>query len=235
MFRLKAAVVLSACLLFSRIGLAQVTTATIYGTVTDPGGASIPGATVALTHQQTGSTMTRVSEDTGDFQFDFLRVGTYTLNITARGFKRYQSSGIDLGAGQTLRQSYSLQIGEITETVQVEGSAPLVNTASAEQLQNYEGKTLVNLPLSRRNFSGILGIGTGVTPATGGSATGIRLNGMGKNGTAFSVDGTEASANPEGRNNQNFGATNYVDILSLESIEEVHTVKGILPAEYGGA
>ena len=58
---------------------------------------------------------------------------------------------------------------------------------------------------------------------------------MGKNGTAFSVDGTESSANPEGRNTQNFGATNYVDILSLESIEEVHTVKGILPAEYGGA
>src|SRR5205807_4201279 len=106
---------------------------------------------------------------------------------------------------------------------------------SVEQLPSFDNQSLVGLPLAGRHFSSLLGVGAGVTPATGGSGTGIRLNGMGKNGTAFSVDGTESSANPEGRNNQNFGATNYVDILSLESIEEVHTVKGVLPAEYGGA
>ena len=214
---------------------AQVTTATVYGTVTDPTGASVPGATVTLTHQQTGAPVAKVTGETGDFQFDFLRVGTYTIQIEARGFKRFQSNGFELVAGQNVRQNYPLQVGDVSETVQVEGAAPLVNTVSAEQMQSYGSKTMVDLPLARRNFSSILGIGTGVTPAAGGSAQGFRLNGIGKNGTAFSVDGTESSANPEGRNNQTFGAVNYVDILSLESIEEVHTVKGILPAEYGGA
>jgi len=214
---------------------AQVTTATVYGTVNDPSGASIPAATVTLKHQETGAVATKVTTDTGDFQFDFVRVGAYTLTIEGRGFRRHQSSGMELAAGQSVRQTYTLQVGDVSETVQVEGAAPLVSTVSSEQLQSFGSKTVVDLPLARRNFSSILRVGTGVTPATGGSATGIRLNGVGKNGTAFSVDGTEASANPEGRNSQNFAATNYVDILSLEAIEEVHTVKGILPAEYGGA
>jgi len=207
----------------------------LYGTVADPTGAIVPGANVTLRHEQTGGTLSKLAGDGGDFQFDFLRVGAYTIQIEAKGFKRYQSSGFELIAGQNVRQTYQLQVGDTSETVQVEGAAPLVNTVSAEQLQSYGSGKLVDLPLARRNFSSILAIGSGVTTASGGSAQGIRLNGMGKNGTAFSVDGTESSANPEGRNMQNFGGVNYVDILSLESIEEVHVVKGILPAEYGGA
>lgn len=224
-----------AILALSLNATAQVTTATLYGTVTDPSGASVPAATITLTHQETGTTLEKAAGDAGDFQFDFLRVGTYTLQIEAQGFKRSVSKAIELTAGQSVRQAFPLQIGSLTDTVQVEGTSPLVNTASAEQLQSFGAKTVKDLPLARRNFSSLLGIGAGVTPATGGSATGIRLNGVGKNGTAFSVDGTEASGNPEGRNAQNFGGVNYVDILSIESIEEVHIVKGILPAEYGGA
>ena len=216
-------------------GWAQVTTATLSGTVTDPTGASTPGATVTLTHQETGTVISKVAGRDGDFQFDFLRVGTYNITIEAKGFKRYETRGIELTAGQNVRQAHALQIGDVNETVQVEATAPLVNTVSSEQLQTFDTKTVVDLPLARRNFSGILRLGTGVTPATGGSANGIRLNGQGKNGTAFSVDGTESSGNPEGRNAQNFGGVNYVDLLSMESIEEVHVVKGVLPAEYGGA
>ena len=117
----------------------------------------------------------------------------------------------------------------------VEASAPLVNTVTSEQTNAFDSKTVKDLPLARRNFSGLLRVDSGVTVATGGSATGIRLNGQGRNGTAYSVDGTESSGNPEGRNAGNFGGVNFVDLLSIESIEEVHIVKGILPAEYGGA
>ncbi len=214
---------------------AQVTTATIYGTVTDPTGAAVPGGNVHLTHQETGAVTTKVSGEAGDFQFDFLRVGTYTILIETQGFKRFEAKGIELVAGQNVRQTFPLQVGDVTETVQVEGTAALVNTVSSEQLQSFGSKTVKDLPLAKRNFSNLLTVGTGVSGASGGSGSGVRLNGIGKNGTAFSVDGTEASGNPEGRNTQNFGGTNYIDILSLESIEEVHTVKGILPAEYGGA
>src|SRR6185503_19676599 len=140
------------------------------------------------------------------------------------------SVGLDLVAGQNVRQSYPLQVGDVTETVQVEGTTPQVNTVSAEQSQTFGAKTVTDLPLARRNFSGILRVGSGVTPTGGG----VRLNGVGRSGTGYWVDGTEASGNPEGRSSQSFGGTGYVDILSIESIEEVNVVKGILPAEYGG-
>jgi outer membrane receptor protein involved in Fe transport len=214
---------------------AQVTTATFSGTVTDPTGAATPDATVTLTQDETGIVVTKVTGRDGDFQFDFLKVGTYTINIEAKGFKRYAAKGIDLTAGQSVRQTYPLQIGDVTESVVVEASAPLVNTVSAEQTNAFDSKTVKELPLARRNFSGLLRIDSGVTLSTTGSANGIRLNGQGKNGTAYSVDGTEASGNPEGRNAGAFGGVNFVDLLSIESIEEVHVVKGILPAEYGGA
>ena len=233
--RIRALTFLCSLSLFVAGAAGQVSTATLYGSVTDPSGANIPGAAVTLKHEQTGAAISKVAGSAGDFQFDFLRVGNYTIQIEAPGFKRSQAVGLELVAGQTVRQTYMLQVGDVSETVQVEGTSPLVNTVSAEQLQSYGSRAITELPLARRNFSSILSVGSGVTPASGGSATGIRLNGVGKNGTAFSVDGTEASANPEGRNSQTFGGVNYVDILSLESIEEVHVVKGILPAEYGGA
>lgn len=226
---------LAILLVSSGTGWAQVTTATFSGTVTDPTGAAVPDATVTLTQDETGTVTTKMTGRDGDFQFDFLRVGTYTINIESKGFKRYAAKGIELTAGQSVRQTYPLQIGDVSESVVVEASAPLVNTVSAEQSNSFDSKTVKDLPLARRNFSGLLRVESGVTVATGGSATGLRLNGQGKNGTAYSVDGTESSGNPEGRNAGNFGAVNFVDLLSIESIEEVHIVKGILPAEYGGA
>jgi hypothetical protein len=87
---------------------AQVTTATIYGTVVDPSSARIPGASVNLTQTETGAVTTKITTETGDFQFDFVRPGTYTLSIELPGFKRYQANGIQLVAGQSMRQTYSL-------------------------------------------------------------------------------------------------------------------------------
>jgi hypothetical protein len=226
---------LAGFLIFNGTTRAQVTTATFSGTVTDPTGAATPDATVTLTQDQTGIVTIKVTGHDGDFQFDFLRVGSYTITIQAKGFKRYEAKGIDLEAGQNVRRTYPLQLGDVTETVSVEAAAPLVNTVSAEQANAFDSKTVKDLPLARRNFSGLLRLDSGVTVATGGSANGLRLNGQGKNGTAYSVDGTEASGNPEGRNAGAFGSVNFVDLLSIESIEEVHIVKGILPAEYGGA
>jgi len=91
----------------------------------------VPDATVTLTQDETGAVSTKMTGRDGDFQFDFLRVGNYTINIEAKGFKRYAAKGIDLSAGQSVRQIYPLQVGDVSESVIVEASAPLVNTVSA--------------------------------------------------------------------------------------------------------
>ncbi|MGH9630952.1 MAG: carboxypeptidase-like regulatory domain-containing protein [Bryobacteraceae bacterium] len=89
-----AAALIATVLLLLAIGgqpvCSQVTTATLYGTVTDPSQGAIAGATVTLLHEDTNATLSRVADGQGAFTFDFLRVGSYTVRIEAPGFKRYE-------------------------------------------------------------------------------------------------------------------------------------------------
>src|SRR5207249_2417346 len=88
------------------------------------------------------------------------------------------------------------------------------------------------LPLSRRNVTNALRLSSGVDVG-GGS---VRINGQGKSGAAITVDGTDANSNPsEGRAMQQYGGRNYIDVMSVEAVQEVQLIRGILPAEYGGA
>jgi len=209
----------------------QVTTATFYGIVTDSSGALVPSASVTLIHEETGAALTRASSDSGEFAFDFLRVGSYLVRIEASGFKRHESKGIDLSSGQTVRQTFVLEVGALSETVTVESAAPLVSTASSEQLQTFEGFKVTELPLGRRNVSSVLRLATGVDI---GSNRTLRINGVGSSGTGISVDGTDANSYPEQRGMAQYGARNYIDVMSIDAVQEVQLVRGILPAEYGG-
>ena len=161
--------------------LAQVTTSTFLGTVTDPGGGVIVGANVTLINQETGVATSKTTGADGSFQFDFLRIGTYRLKISAAGFKSLQTGNIDLAAGSNLRRAFTLELGAVNETVSVEGSAPLVNVVSAEQSQSVSRTEAAQLPLAKRNVANLLGLGTGVSPGAGF----VRLNGVGKTGTLY--------------------------------------------------
>ena len=99
-------VYITGCLMILPVSpvLAQVTTATFYGIVTDGSGAAIPGATATLSEQNTGASTVRASDTSGEFTFDFLHVGTYTLRIEAKGFKSHVLSGLVLSAGQNVRR-----------------------------------------------------------------------------------------------------------------------------------
>lgn len=211
---------------------AQVTTATLYGVVRDPSGSILPGATVTLTHEETGVTRTTVTNESGEFGATALPVGAYTVKIELQGFKAHVVQGLQLVAGQTARQSYELQLGRLEESVTVAAEAPLLKTASSEQMETLGTLQVRELPLSRRNVTGLLRLAPGVDPASG--HRGVRFNGVGKHGAGITVDGTDANSNPEGRGISQYGGENYIDIMSIEAIEEVQLAKGVLPAEYGG-
>src|SRR5919199_32197 len=117
---------------------AQVTTATFYATVTDSTGGVIPGAVVTLVHDGTGSAVEKTTDTQGEAAFTFLRVGTYTARVEGKGFKRQEASGLELAAGQQVRQTFTLEVGATSETVRVEASVPLVNTVSSEQINTFE-------------------------------------------------------------------------------------------------
>src|ERR687892_361393 len=128
-------VLLSAALFvfMSASAYGQVTTATLVGLVRDNSAAVIPGASVTATHEGTGVAREALSDANGEFVLSALPNGPYTLRIELSGFKTISQRGIQLGAGQTVRQTFTLEVGAMSETITVSGEAPLVETAMSVQ------------------------------------------------------------------------------------------------------
>lgn len=232
--RLRILVVVLVCAL-PAVGmtLGQVTSATLYGTAVDETGAVIPGADVTLTNEDTGVVRDKVTNTEGHFTFDFLPVGTYTLEVALQGFKTSVTTGLEFEAGQQIRREFVLQVGQLNETVTVQGGAQLVNTTNAEQRESISDFEVKELPLSHRNFTNVLMLSAGVDVSSTSDTRSLRINGVGKHGTGISVDGTDANANPEGRGISDYHGRNYIDVMSIDAIQEVQVMRGILAAEYG--
>jgi hypothetical protein len=217
----------------------QRTTGTFAGIVTDRTGAVLPGADVQLVNEGTSATMQKLTGETGEFVYDFVPVGTYTLKIVMPGFKTYNSQGIPLGAAQNVRRTYVLEVGAVTDSVTVTGEVPLVNTLSPEQRISLETIEVRNLPMVNRNITNILEVGSGLTKGvatTGGVAgTRFRLNGLGGSAMSVTANGTDANGNAGSPTISAYGGFNKIDVMSSESVAEVQVVKGVIPAEYGSA
>jgi outer membrane receptor protein involved in Fe transport len=218
------------------IATGQVTTATLYGIVRDSSGGILPGVNVTVTHQGTSLTRGTVTDGRGEFVLPALPAGAYAIKIELSGFKTYESQGLKLGAGQEVRQTYSLEVGALTETVTVAESAPLVQAASTAQIQTI-GAEVTEIPVSRRNLQNVILLGSGVssTDQANGGGRAFRVNGVGDGGSAITVDGSSAQTNPENRGFGSYGGQNQIEIMSVEAVAEVQVVKGVLAAEYGGS
>jgi outer membrane receptor protein involved in Fe transport len=197
----------------------------------------LPGANVVATNQGTNLSREAVTDERGEFAIPALPAGAYTLKIELPGFKTYLNQGLQLGAGQTVRQTFSLAVGQLSENITVAESAPLVETATAAQQESIGRQEVNELPLARRNLLGLVTLAPGVTENSTGIAGGgnIRLNGVAEGGTAITVDGTDAVSNTETRGTGTYGGQNQISVMSIEAVAEVQIIKGILPAEYGGA
>ena len=214
----------------------QVITATLYGVVHDSTGGALPGVSVTATQVGTNLVRETVSDERGEFTLTALPAGQYALTIQLQGFKAYNSQGLTLGAGQSVRQTYVLDVGNVAETVTVAEEAPLVQTSSTAEVRSI-GDEVREIPVSRRNLQNVVLLAPGVsstdTALNGGRP--FRVNGVGDGGSAITVDGSSAQTNPENRGFGNYGGQNQIEILSLEAVAEVQVVRGILAAEYGGA
>jgi hypothetical protein len=226
----------AALLVAPRAAFTQVITATLYGVVHDSTGAILPGATVVVTNQGTNLTRETVSDERGEFALPALPAGPYAIKIELSGFKAYNSQGLSLAAGQTVRQTYVLEVGSLEETVTVTESVPLVQTSSTAQMQTI-GSEVQDIPVSRRNLQNVVLLAPGVSSpdSANGGGRAFRVNGVGDGGSAITVDGSSAQTNPENRGFGNYGGQNQIEIMSVESVAEVQVIKGVLAAEYGGS
>src|SRR5882762_4827823 len=137
--------VIALLLAFPLAAVAQVTTATIVGTVTDPGGSIVSGAEVTARNVDTGLTRTVTSSDAGTYRLEFLPVGNYVLEVTTAGFKKAYLNGIVLQVNDTTRVDVSLTVGQVNETVTITDSAPPeVNTSTPEIGRTIQSAEIVN-------------------------------------------------------------------------------------------
>src|ERR1043165_1961798 len=150
---------------------AQVTSATIVGTVTDESAAALPGATVTARNVATGFTRAVPTNESGAYRLDFLPIGTYVVEISLSGFKTERRSGIVLNVNDTARVDASLAVGGVSETVTVEARTPDVNTATSEVSKTIDAAAIESLPLVDRNAYSLLDLTPGVQSNNNGVAT----------------------------------------------------------------
>lgn len=148
--------------LFSGNALAQLSTATLSGTVTDSTGAVIPHAAITLVQTETNFKRVGATKDDGTFREGFLPVGPYHISVSAPGFKTLERSGVVLAVMQEATLTLVLQNGEATESVTVTSEAPLVNLGSATLGNTVSNVEIDNLPLVNRNVDRLLQLVPGV-------------------------------------------------------------------------
>jgi Carboxypeptidase regulatory-like domain len=160
------ATVICMCLILSAAGLHAQGYGTISGTVTDPSGAVIPGASVIATEVQTGNATTTTSARDGRFVFPTLLPSGYSLSVTAAGFELYSQKGIVLEADQALTVNIVLKIGSQTQVVSVSADAPQVDTTTGTLSQVINQDSVNELPLNGRAAATLVTLVAGVVDAT---------------------------------------------------------------------
>lgn len=208
---------------------AQVTTATAYGRVVDPSGAVVPGASVSAQNEGTGAEYQTATSAGGEFTIAFLPAGTYTLAITADGFKSYLETGLTLSSGQRHNRNYALELGATAETVTVTSEAPLMNTVNAEQDISLNQNQVAELPMINRDITGIITLGTGASLTDGGWT--VSINGLAPRGFTMTVDAVDAVPDAEFAGMALYQNFNFIKGISVEAVQEVETSKNIFSAE----
>jgi len=212
----------------------------ISGLVTDASGAVVSGASVTATNTQTGVQSKATTDARGFYNFPSLLIGTYGLEISQAGFKTFHQSGLVIDANSALRVDAVLQVGAISEKIEVSTDSVHVETESTQMGEVISGKTMTAVPLNGRSFTDLLALQPGVSPynSTDTGATGINdrpvdgglnsgnqsVNGQREASNGFMVNGSNVE---EGKNN---GAA---IIPNLDSIEEFRIITNNFDAEYG--
>lgn len=213
---------------------AQVSTATILGTVTDQSGAVLPGTTLTVRNVATGLERTSVAREDGSYRLPALPVGSYEIRAELQGFRSEVRRGVTLTVAQEAVINFSLQVGGVAETVTVVGAAPLVNTTNPSIGGLVDAARIESLPLLGRNYIDLTLMQTGVSEHQ-------NINrGTARVGTWFSAKGATLRSNNyllDGAMMQTLhgsGSASYANnTLGLDGIQEYRVLTSSFGAEYG--
>src|SRR5215831_1209044 len=138
-------------------------TGAIFGTVSDVQGAVVPGAAVHLTSASTGQARPAKTNESGDYLFSLLPVGTYSITVEQTGFRRYERKGVLVQANENVRVDVALEVGDVQSSVTVDALASQVETRLTTVKETVDTRRVVDLPLNGRNAADLSLLATGVT------------------------------------------------------------------------
>ena len=190
-------VLLAISLLAAVVACGQVTTGTISGIVADSSGAVLPGAKVTILHEETGITRAAVADAAGRYGVPSLAVGSYKVTAGMDGFQTEVRSGIVLTIGREAVVNFALAVGAVSQTVEVTGEAPLVQTTESTVGYLIQDQTIRDLPLNGRDLTELILLNPGVSAPTyagtdnafGGFGKKISVSGFRGQDNAYLLDG----------------------------------------------
>jgi hypothetical protein len=219
--------------LISTVSFGQSNQASISGVVTDAQGAAVPGVKVTMSNLETGVLNSATTNQGGFYSIPALPVGAYSLAAERQGFRRYVRQGIALSTGQTLGLDVKLELGAVSETVNVSAEVPLVETRTSDLSQLIESKSIEDLPLGNRRTLNVINLTGAAVFVSYGNSPGnanpnFSLAGGRPQSQMFWIDGGAGQ-------NMRMGVGQINLDPPVEAVEEIKVLSNNNSAEFGGS
>ena len=228
-------VILACILAEGRVAFGQ-TFGSIDGEARDATGAAVAGVTVSATNIGTNAARTAITNDAGAYSFPSLAPGTYTLHAEKPGFKTVVRNQIELQVQQAARIDMELQVGQVNESVEVQGDAALLATDNATVGTVIENKRIVELPLNGRNYLQLVSLAPNVSTGFAGQGQASARQGGIRAGETIAVSGQRTNFNHytlDGVENTDPNFNTFVVLPSIDALQEFKVQTGVYPAEFG--
>ena len=208
----------------------------ITGEVTDSTGAVMPGVSVTVTNEGTNVSRQVMTNAAGTYSFPSLLPGTYRLRVEMSGFQSIVRSAIQLQVQQAARIDFRMEVGQVSETLNVSAAAPLLTTENATTGTVIENKRIVDLPLDGRNFLQLVALSPNVSYGFGNAGQQVSIQGGQRSTQNISIAGQRSEFNHftlDGIENTDNNFNSYVFLPSIDALEEFKVQTGVYPAEFG--
>ena len=230
------------CVLIGVFGVpavrAQTSSGTIVGHIQDPSGAAVPGTQVTVTNLATSVSFRYTTDNSGDYYLPALPPGRYRVAAEKTGFKKEVADAVTVNVNQTVREDFTLQVGQTTQTVEVTAAPPMLSTDQATLGTVITNREMTELPLNGRDFTSLVFLSVG-TDQIGGTIAGgatIRLHGYNDNWRAGSINGSRPASvsyviDGVPINDEFFQSPSNVP--TIDAIQEFKLQNGLYSADFG--
>jgi len=224
-----------AVLLFSGLSVIGQTLGDISGQVTDPSGAGVPSSVVTLTNTATNAIRTADTNETGLYTFTSVPPGSYSLKVEHPGFKT-TTSNVEVQVQQSVRLNITLQVGQVSESVEVSATAALLQSENATVGTVVETKSITELPLNGREYLNLVTLAPNISNLAPPSGQAQSRQGADRANLAISAGGNRIVYDYytlDGVVNTDVNFNTYIVLPSIDALQEFKVQTGVYPAEFG--